>query len=130
MRASQREPGVVVVERRRGPTARCMADRAVGRESRCDVVRIRGPVVVRLVARVTGGRSIGVIVIRVALGAGQRGMNASQRIVGVLRVVEVDIRPVDRGVARFACGREARSRMVWIRGAVPIRLMTTEARRG
>ena len=130
MRTCQREPRVVVIERRRAPTTRRMADRAVGREARRYVVRIRCAAVVGLVARVTSRGCVGVVVVRVALRAGQRRMHARQRIIRVLRVVEVDVCPIRCGVARVARGWEASRSVVGIRRAVPIRLMATEARCG
>ena len=123
----ERKRRVVVIERRGAPAAGRVADRAVGRESRRDVIRIRRPVEVRLVARVARGRRVGVVVVRVALRAGQRRVHARQRIVGVQCVIEVDVRPVGRCVAGIARGGEARSRMVGIRRAVPIRLVAAEA---
>ena len=68
-----------------------MADRAVGREAGRHVVGIRRPGEIRLMAGVAGRRRRCVVIVGVALGAGQRGMSASQRIVGIERVIEVTV---------------------------------------
>jgi hypothetical protein len=79
-----REPGVV--ERGSGPGCGGMAGLAGGGESCRGMVRVRGPVVVRLVAGVAVRGQGGVVVVHVTTGAGHRGVRAGQ---GKRRVVVV-----------------------------------------
>jgi len=65
-----------MIESRRRPPARGVAKRAIGREPGRNVIRVRGSREIRLVARITGSRRVCVIVVRVALGASQRGMSS------------------------------------------------------
>ena len=53
-------------------------------------------------------------------------MHSSKRIVRVLRVIEVDGRPVRCGVARVACRGKRCNRMIRAGCAGPVGLMTTE----
>jgi len=66
-----------VVEARWAPAAGGVAEGTVRRESRRNVIWAGCSRKVCVVARVTRGRSIGVVVVRVALHAGQRGMHSS-----------------------------------------------------
>lgn len=125
VRTGQREPRVVVVKRRWAPAACRVTNRAVGRESRGGVVGICGSGVIRLVARVAGRRRVCVVVICVALGAAQRRVQARQWIVRILRMVEVDICPVRRRMARFARGRECGRGVVRVRRSRPVSAMAS-----
>jgi len=107
-----------------------MADRTVGRESRGHMVRICCAVEIRLVAGIAGRWSVRVIVVRMALGAGQRGMSSGQWIVGIHRVIEVDVDPVRSRVARVAGRWKPGSRVAGVRRSSPIRLVAAEAGRG
>jgi len=91
------------------------------------MIGVCGSVEVRLVARVTSGWSVGVVIVGVALRAGERGVSASQRVVGIESVIEVHVRPVSRCVAGFACSGEPSGSMTWVGRAVPIGLVTAEA---
>ena len=71
-----------------------MAKRAVGGEPGGNVRRIGGALEVRLVAGVTGGGSVVVVIVGMALRAGHRGMFPSERIVREHGVIELGIRPV------------------------------------
>jgi len=104
-----------------------MADRTVGRESRGHMVRICCAVEIRLVAGIAGRWSVRVIVVRMALGAGQRGMSSGQWIVGIHRVIEVDVDPVRSRVARVAGRGKPGSRVAGVRRSIPIRLMAAVA---
>ena len=103
-----------------------MANRAVRGETRSNMVRVRRSSKVGLMAGVTRCRRVGVVVVDVALRAGQRRMHTRQGIIRVLGVIEVDGRPVRCCVARIAGRGEARGRMIRICRAVPIRLMASE----
>jgi hypothetical protein len=106
-----------------------MADRAVCWESGCNVIGIRGPGEVRLVARITGRRCVYVVVVRVALDARQCCVRSCQRIVGIRRVIEGDSRPVGRVVTGVARSGECGRNVTGIRGTREIRLVTAVARR-
>lgn len=62
-----------------------------------------------------------------ALSASKSGVRAGQRVIGINRVIEGDVRPVGRGVASFAGRRKHRSHMVWICGATKVLLVTAVA---
>lgn len=70
------------------------------------MIGICGPGEIRLVAGITGRRRRHVVVVRVALRAGNRGMRSRQRIVRVKGVVEGGVEPVDRRVAGTAVLRQ------------------------
>ena len=95
-----------------GPGGGVVAQRAIGREAGCDVCRIGGPGKVLLVAAVAGGRQRRVIVVDVALRAGDLDVRAGQR---KRRIVVVETRPAPVGgaVAGGAGGREACSGVGW-----------------
>lgn len=127
MRTGQREGRVVVIERRRRPAAGGVADRAVRRESRGDVIGIRGAVVVGLVTAVARrGRGV-VVVIRVALRAGQRGVHTCKRIVGVHRMVKGHAGPVGSRMAGLTCGGETSRCVIRVGCPIPIGLMASVA---
>ena len=69
MRSSQGKGRLRVIERRRAPAARGVADGAVGGESGSHVIGIRGSSEIRFVARVTIYRRVGVVSVGVALRA-------------------------------------------------------------
>lgn len=70
-----------VIERSVGPDFGVMASRASGREPSCNVVRVVGPLVIRLVTAVAVGRQSRPVVVDVAVGADTRGdgVRAGQR---------------------------------------------------
>ena len=87
----------------------------------------RGTRKVCLVAGVARGRSRSVVVVCVALCARHSRVRARQRIVRISSVIEVDVCPVRRVVARFAGRRERNRGMVWIGCTLPVRLMAAVA---
>jgi len=113
-----------VIERGWIPRCRGVADRAIRRETRRDMIRIRRAGEIRLVAGVTRSRRRGVVVIRVALGACQGGMSARQRIVRIERVVKGRIQPVGVAVARIAGVREIHLHVTGVRGSVEVSRVT------
>ncbi len=79
VRPGQRERGLIVIEHRSIPR-RCVVAGFAGRgESRRDVIGIRGPGVIRLVAGVAISRHRCVVVIGVAQRASHSGMSARKR---------------------------------------------------
>ncbi len=116
-----------VVELRPLPLRRAVADRAVLREARRDVIRIRRAVVVGEVATVAGGRRALVDVVLVALGALDRSMRPGEGGLRRRRVVELGALPLCRRMADGAVLREARSHVVWIRSLVEVRQVATVA---
>ena len=84
-----------MVEGRRRPAARGMAERAIRWKSSRHVVRISGPCEVSLVTRVASRGSVDVVIVGVALHAGQRGMHSGQRVVRIHGVIELSVQPVD-----------------------------------
>lgn len=128
--ARQRERRRAVVKGRGGPVRGRVTDRAIRREAGGNVIRIGGSCEVRLVAAIASRRQVTVVVAGVALDATQRRVRARQSIVGIHRVIESDRgRPVDRVMARVASRREARGRVIGIRGSRPVCLMAAEASR-
>jgi len=97
---------VRVIEHRAQPTGRAVARLAGGRETRCGVSRIRRVVVIRLVA--TDARCIRnvVVVIDVALRAGDRRSVETRQRPARSSVVELAICPQNCVVAGLAGGRE------------------------
>lgn len=92
VRSSQRKRRLAMVEGRRLPCGRRMANGAVGWESRRKMVWISRAVVVRLVARNATRAEPHVLSTRVATGTGQRNMRAGQWERG-LRMIEFRSRP-------------------------------------
>ena len=128
VRSGEREAGGVVVECCRVPAAGGVALRAIRREARCDVIGICGGGEVLLVTGVAGSWSGRVVVVGVALRAGQRGMHAGKGIVGVKRVIKGGIEPVGGVVAGAAVMREIDLDVGWIDGGDEILLVAREAR--
>ena len=97
-----------------------MADGAIGREARCGVRRIGGPIPVSLMAAVACCRQRRVVVVGVALRASHGSVGAGER---EGRVVVIKGRRCPRRgvVARGAGGWEARRRMGRVRCSIPIR---------
>ena len=79
VRTGQREVAVGMVERRRNPRRGTVAHGAVGREPALGVIRVRGSLVVRLVARVADGAEAVVDAAGVAGRAGRRRVGPGQR---------------------------------------------------
>ena len=99
-----------MIECRCRPGRRAVAQGAIGRETRCDVIRVRGSRKIRLVAAVTVSRQRQVVVVHVTSRASHGRMRSRQRKRrGV--VIEGGACPVGRGVARCARRREAHCRM-------------------
>ena len=120
-----------VIERCTRPGRRIVARVAGGWESGCLMVRIRGAVVLRLMARVAVRRRVGEIVVDVAartrdvdMGAGKRKRRG--------RVSERCACPCCRGVTCLAGSRESGCRVVRVIRAVPVGLVAgvTVRRRG
>jgi hypothetical protein len=83
---------------------------------------------IRLVARIAGGRGSNVVVIDVALNAGQGGVKTGQRIVGIKGVIEGDrARPVSCRVAGVASSWECGGDVVGVVGSGPIRKVAAVA---
>jgi len=111
VRANQREYRGVI-EGRGGPDRGVMAESAIGRESRCNVVGIGGPGEVFVVASVAGGRQRSVVVIDMALRAGDLDVRAGEGK-RCLVVVETRPGPVGGAVASGAGSRKASRRVGW-----------------
>ena len=90
------------------------------------MIGIRRALKIGLMARVTIRRRSGKTIVDMALIAGRRHMRAEQR---ETRFVVIERRglPSAGGVAARAVVREIRRRVIRIRGALKIRLMTREA---
>ena len=110
MRTSQRKSRVVVIEGRGSPGRGVMARGACGRKAGSDMIGVRCPRVIGLVARVAVGRHRCVVVIGMALRAGDCDVRSGQRE-RRSRVIESSPGPVRRRVASGACGGEASRRM-------------------
>ena len=129
--AGQREPGRGVIEDRAQPVRSAMALLASRREARLLVIRIRGAVVIGLVALDAGavGDRVGSPGDQgrgVALRALQGRVEAGQREAGG-GVIEGATRPIGRVVTILASLREARLHVVRIRGALEIFQVTGHA---
>ncbi len=109
-----------MIEYRARPRGGAMAGFAGARESRGSVIGIRRSVIIRRVAVIAYGRREAVVVIEVALSAGDGRVGAGQRKAGG-RVIERRAGPICRGMAQGAILRESRRRMRGIGRAVPIR---------
>ena len=122
VRAGERERSVVVIERCSGPGSRGVAGIASGWEACRCVSRIGGSVPIRRMASVTGSGQSCVVVIHVALCAGNGGMRAGEwerRVV----VIERGGSPVCRRVADRAICREAAGHVIRVRSSVVIGLV-------
>jgi len=104
-----------------------VASGACGGEADCSVRRIIGPAVIGFVARVAIGRYGCVVVIRVALCAGHRRVEAGQREHS--RVIERRRSPVGGRVTESTVGWEACGHMGGIRGSREIHLVAAIAGR-
>lgn len=119
-----------VIKSRPGP-GRCVVAGLAGRREKLRlrrVARVRGVVVVRLVAADAGRRQCGVVAVDMAIGALSRGhrMGSGQgkrRIV----VIEGGIRPDRRVMAQLALLRESRSDVIGIRRALEVFQMARDA---
>lgn len=94
VRARQRKLRCAVIEGGRAPRGSCMALRAISGEPCGHVVRISSSREIRLVAGVTGCGRRYVVVVHMALRAGERGMRAGQRVMRINCVIELRIEPV------------------------------------
>ena len=110
------EPGVI--ECRARPRACVVAKRASRREICSDVARIRGALVVGLVARVAGRRRAGVLVVNVATGA-SNGLVRTRQRESRLAVIKAGGNP-GRSVAHLTSLRKSCSDMVRIRCTLKI----------
>ena len=119
--------GMVEIRHRR-PGHICMAGIASGREVRRNVTRIIGAGEISLMAAVAVGGNRCVVVIGVALGAGQRGMEAQQR--EHRGVIEGGRSPISRGVAERAIGRKASRHVSRIGCSAKVCLVARVAIRG
>jgi len=116
-----------VVKRDRGPVAGAVAGCASRREARARMAGIRGFVEVALVAAVTGGWQRFVVVVGVALGAGDGGVGPGQWEHS--GVIERRGAPSAGGVAQRAVRREPHGHVFRIRGAAKVLLMARVASR-
>ena len=134
MRAGQRESRLRVVERRWTPGGGCVTHRAIGRENRSNVIGIDRLSEVRLVALVTIGRRMYILIVHVAMDAGQGGVHSSKRISGVGDVIEFSIQPIRSRVAHATIMRQARRNVrrigrpgeIWLVARVAIRRRALE----
>jgi len=116
-----------MIKRDVGPVRRGMACITGSRKSRGDVIGIRGPIEIRLVAAVAGGRQRRVVVVGVALRARNSRMRSRQRERG--RVIESGRGPAAGRVAQGTIRGEAGRNMIWICGPGKIRLVARVAGR-
>lgn len=120
-----------MVERRAGPVRGAVAQRAILREARCCMTRVRRRSVFCQVTRIACCRQCCVLPTRMTLLASQSRMLSRQREFE-LRVIKCRIGPVRRCMARFASCRERSCNVVRHRSAqccsrVEIGLMATDA---
>lgn len=101
-----------MIEGRRVPCARRMANGAIPWQSQLHVRRIIAVREIGGVARVALRRCSLENIIDVAGNAGEGGMRARKRITCVLQVVELGIEPAVHRVAAFACIRQAQPGVV------------------
>lgn len=102
VRAGERESRVVVIEGGWDPGAGGVADGTICREARGNVIGIGGACEVLLMAAIAARRNAGVIVVDVALSAGQGEVRAGERVVRVEGVVKLGVEPVGIGMTRVA----------------------------
>lgn len=121
-----REPGVI--EHRAEPGTGVVASLARGRETSGDMVRVVRSLVIRLVAAIAGGRQRGVVVVHVALRAGDGYVETGERESRQV-MVEGCLQP-RRGVVTYLARVGESHRCVRrIVGAVVIRHVASRARR-
>ena len=109
VRSRQRESGRVVVERRTHPGAGAVVARLASlRETRRNVVRIRGALEILQVTSYASRAAQGVVAVDVAIGALARGhcMHAGQCEAG-RRMIELSVAPLHYVVALFTRCRKA-----------------------
>jgi len=129
MSAGQRETRVVVIECRGSPGRRVMACGARRWKARSDVIGVRGPCVIGLMARVAIGGHRCVVVIGVAGCTGNRDMSACERE-RRSRMIEGSPGPGRRVMARGAGRGKASGNMGRRIGRCKIRLVAAIARGG
>lgn len=122
----QRKPGVIELAVR--PFDSVVAGCTGGREMGGNVVRIVRILVVRLVAAITVGGQVFVIIVDVAVGAGARryGMRACEREDGLV-VVKVGVGPFDRVMADLAGLWKASLHVIRVIGVVEIGQVASDA---
>ena len=127
VRPGQRKSSAVVVEGCVQPRTGVVALVAARREIRRDVVRIRGSLIVGLVARVASRAGQVVVVALMAVGAEpwRHGVHARQRK-SCGRVIELAVGPLHRVMTLFAGGGEAGMRH-WAQRFVVVVLVATHA---
>ncbi len=108
VRAGKRKFRVVVIEARAAPVRGGVANLAILREARGDVIGIVRGLVFLQVAVIAGRAQGGVLPVAVALNAGSGDVRAGQRELGLRGVVKRCASPVNRGVAERAILREPR----------------------
>ena len=128
MEARERKPGRRMVKRAAAPVGRGVALIACRREPCLRVIRSRGPLVVLQMALGAGPAGETVVVIHVALRAGERGMEPGQCEARGC-VIKGGRRPVCRAVAGLASLRETSRSVRRIRGAVEISQVAADASR-
>lgn len=106
-----RNPEPSVIERGPKPARRCMACCARRREADGGVVWIRGGVVVCFVTAVAVGRQRGVVVVHVAVGAGNRGVE-SRKGKCCRVVIKLAVGPQCRVVAQLTSRRETHLKVI------------------
>lgn len=120
--ACQREWRAAVVERRALPLRRCMAEIALGRKSRCLMIRARSLVeIVEVAAGAIHGKP-DILAVAVARRASHAGVRPGQFELAHV-VIELRVLPVRGGVAGVALGWNVSLRMRRIVGLLVIRQM-------
>ena len=120
VRSGQREPDFAVIERRRAPSIRRVTKRAVHREARSLVIRIRSGVVVLRVARSAICGRAAVLATDVALHALQAGVHARQREASKRCMIELRGCPVRRRMTDGAVSRECSLHVIRVRRSVVV----------
>ena len=127
MCSGQRKQGPGVIEHGSRPTAGCVANRAVGRESGRGMIRIRRLLeITRVATGAVFGRA-GKASVHVTLRALHADVCPGERETRHRVVIESSARPRSRGVALLTGSRETGRYVVRIRGLVEVRLVTTNA---
>ena len=125
--AGQRKGCGVVIERRRNPGGRVMADFTLLWKSRLNVIRVGGAVEILQVAGGTGGAVQAVVAIHVALRALQRDVRPGQREAGRC-VIKDRVRPGRSRVAGITGLREAGLGVIRVSRALVVLQMAGRAR--